>query len=244
MINTIFLEFAAILDKNQKALPYFETFISTINNFNIDSNSPVNIHLVSSFMETKGNFLWSNQTNNVNCIFITQSVKEAEDAKNAGVSVLFQGQNSEYPAFKTWPEALIRLAVMMEPSKTKYLDQAFLVLANKNSIEDTHIVTSQPTKIEATGKHWKQLLNSELDELEGINVQLPVSLTVTIPETGFIKIKMSDLKDAKNEAIGYVRSLKANGSIENINPSSIGSPTHYIETDQAGIRMLKRRGFK
>lgn len=243
MKYTIFVDLDAFVTEKPPILPIVKSCLSTFNAFETQDGSRINLLLVSNFKETKGFEEANSSISNLKYIFITSNLKHAHSAKRAGMKVLFRGKTFKYPAFKLWPEALIWIALMTEFEGSKNLELALRTLVQTDKVGEFYIAKRLPNRIEAHGKYWKILNDSKLEELQGINVQIPISLTLTIPKIGFISIEKEDNSDTEHEVISHVRSLKAHGRIEDINPSPIGSPTHFVETDKAGIRMLKRRNF-
>lgn len=87
----------------------------------------------------------------------------------------------------------------------------------------------------------------ELGSLDGVHVELPVSVEAKILPGGALSdVRVAPHPDDVAEAVQQVRSLC---SSEQVSEGPAGSrnspviPTHSVETDQAGRRILKRRRF-
>jgi hypothetical protein len=146
-----------------------------------------------------------------------------------------------------WRAALLKIAQRTGDMRAQNLDTVLSSLAAAEGIGDPHPELRGSDKAEVTGRSWVALDDKTLGPLSGLHVKMPAALTVDRLESPEPRISKTISPDDLEEAKAYVRSLQAHGQLEAPDAAArsplLGRPTHYIETDEAGRRLLKRRGF-
>lgn len=161
-----------------------------------------------------------------------------------------------------WRSLLVRIAQRTGPRRADNMAALLSEFARADGI-DNPLPDPMAPGFRVTGQSWLKLDDAALGPLSGIHVQVPASLSLTDPDGARPEIASGVEEDARQEAIAFVRSLAAHGQIEteggapvaaaDLRPEEApptrrarpfpGRPTHYVETDEAGRRLLQRRGF-
>ena len=188
-------------------------------------------------------------TNFDECIFITENLDHIAACAALGMTTMHFGEGTQdTEGFVDWPVGLVKIARAITPDMTANLDIALGVLAEARlGLENLHIM--QPGERRpalATAQKWVPIEDPELGELDGVRVQLPVSVNVTELSDGDYTLELaqeptpSDVEEARQ----YVMSLQQNRQIETSEKSPVGRASHFVDTDTSGQRKLKRRGFQ
>ncbi|GAB2182911.1 hypothetical protein [Roseibium sp. LAB1] len=162
-----------------------------------------------------------------------------------------------------WLELLVVLAQKTGESRTDNLQRLLPLLADAEGISSLQPPLYGPGRIEVAGQSLVSLDDEALGSLSGLNVDLPTLLVVDQPDGPHPVISKHVAEDTIEEAKAYLQSLRANGQLEadlleagqpqaadpgagqleSMASPLLGQPTHYVETDATGRRVLRRRGF-
>jgi FMN phosphatase YigB (HAD superfamily) len=183
------------------------------------------------------------------CLFITENRMHISACAEMGMSTIPFGYGAaQEGGFDSWPEGLILISKAVDQISKRNFKIALSVFVRARYDLDNLQIIDPITEhgVAATAQAWTPLESTELGALDGVCVQMQVSLTVTEIEAGFHKVVITVPPTQENidEARQFIRSLELHQQIEGPRPSVIGSASHYIETESSGQRKLKRRGFQ
>ncbi|MEQ9246004.1 MAG: hypothetical protein RLO21_08450 [Nitratireductor sp.] len=172
-------------------------------------------------------------------LFITENDAHIAAARMLGMDCLKFG--IERPGgFADWPTGLLKIALKVDPAKNMAL--AITVLGRERGLGEVRHVVITPSTVTAEATTLMVLDDPQLGELNGVYVSVPATVDVDL-KAGAPHLHVQLSEDAKAEATAFARSLQAHGKLSNATASLLGPPTHIVETDQRGRRVLKRRGF-
>lgn len=175
-------------------------------------------------------------------LFITENAGHVAACRKLGMTALQFGVD-----FKTWSAAPMLVAQMVGAPGTKN-SAAVLgpVLAADHGMQLQSIDSISPDGIRGTARNLVKLNAPELGSLDGVHVEMPVDLEAKVDSAGRITgLKTNARPGDIAEAIEQVRTLTANQQVGDgvADPSSPVLPTHGLETDAEGRRILRRRRF-
>lgn len=183
------------------------------------------------------------------CLFITENRMHISACVEMGMSTIPFGDGAaQEGGFDSWPEGLILISKAIDQISKRNLEIALSVLVRtRHGLENLQIVGPITDHgVAAIAQAWTPLKSAELGALDGVCMQMQVSLTVSEIEPGVHEVVITEPPTQENieEAHQFIRSLRLHQQIEGPRPSVIGSASHYIETESSGQRKLKRRGFQ
>jgi len=171
------------------------------------------------------------------CVFVTENADHIRHCREQlGMQALQFGKD-----FTDWSEGPLLLSTMVAAGAVN-LSAALQPWAVARGLENVSLVEEKPGVTYAQAQMWVPLSGADLEEAQGAHVPLPVRIDLPADSQGRItpRIGRPSPEDVK-EAASYVKGLVARGEIgKDTGPLA----THTIETDKAGRRLLKRRGFK
>jgi hypothetical protein len=175
-------------------------------------------------------------------LFITEDGEHVKACRNLGMTVLQFGKD-----FHDWASAPLLVAQTIAPSSPKNLDVALKpLLSEKYDVKLESIDSISEGAVCGQGRSWVKLDASELGSLDGVHVELPVNVAAKIMPSGRLDdVRVAPNPDEVAEAVQNVHSLASNKQVEE--PDGVGNspvlPTHIIEIDSEGRRLLRRRCF-
>ncbi len=174
------------------------------------------------------------------CMFITENASHIAAAKALGMECLRFGADGA-DSFENWGEGIIRIALKIDPTNAKNIAAAVSIAGEARGFTDIGAATVNAGVFSAAAKALLELDDHSLGKLEGVNVQVPaqVELDLRRPDP---RVEVHMQADARDEATAFVRSLEAHGKLGG-GPSLLGQPTHEIQIDKVGRRVLKRTGY-
>jgi hypothetical protein len=171
------------------------------------------------------------------CVFVTENAEHIRHCREElGMKTLQFGKD-----FTDWADGPLALSAMVAPAAVN-LEAALQPWASANRLDGLSLLQERPGVVYAQAQMWVPISGHDLGEAEGVHVPLPVRIDLPNDAHGRITPRVGrPSADDVNEAASYVKGLVARGEV--------GKPTgplatHTIETDGAGRRLLKRRGFK
>ncbi len=174
------------------------------------------------------------------CLFITENAAHITAAKALGMECLQFGIDGQ-DGFETWSDGLLKIALKIDPTSVDNMTAALEVLAESEGLAEIHGVALDGDVVSAAAQALVTLDDSSLGELEGLHVQVPAKIELDLKRST-PKVEVKTPHDAKDEATAFVRSLQAHGKLGDA-PPLLGPATHEVKTDDAGRRVLKRKGF-
>ena len=175
-------------------------------------------------------------------LFITESADHIAACRRLGMKVLQFGVD-----FTSWSAAAGLISRKIGASGPKNSEALFkAALAADHGLQLQSIDSISPDRIRGTARDLVKLSAPELGGLDNVHVELPVDLEASIDSAGRITAVHSKPRpDDVAEAVQQVQTLAANQQIAHgaADPSSPVLPTHRLETDAQGRRILRRRRF-
>lgn len=171
------------------------------------------------------------------CVFVTENADHIRHCREElGMKTLQFGKD-----FTDWADGPLALSTMVASAAVN-LEAALQPWASARRLDGVSLLQERPGVVYAQAQMWVPITGHGLAEAEGVHVPLPVRIDLPTDAHGRItpRVGRPSPEDVK-EAAAYVKGLVARGEIGN---ASGPLATHTIETDRAGRRLLKRRGFK
>jgi hypothetical protein len=171
------------------------------------------------------------------CVFVTENADHSRHCRDElGMKTLQFGKD-----FTDWSDGPLALSTMVASAAVN-LEAALQPWASARRLDGVSLVREKAGVVYAQGQMWVPISDHDLEEAEGVHVPLPVRIDLPTDTDGRItpRIGGPSPEDVK-EAASYVKGLVARGEI---GKATGPLATHTIETDRAGRRLLKRRGFK
>jgi hypothetical protein len=183
------------------------------------------------------------------CLFITESAEHVAACRHLGMQALRFSPTGQAPDadFTDWSEAPLLVARSLDPANDTNVHAALAVrVAAAEQLEDVTIDrTLDDGTLQCHAKAWCPISDPELDELDGVHVQLPVDVQVRLDEKQHVaSVRYGEpSEEMRSEAAHFVRTLKANKQVAE--PSASGAPgtTHVLQTDAQGRKLLKRKRY-
>jgi hypothetical protein len=149
--------------------------------------------------------------------------------------------------FKTWSAAPLLIAQTIGAPGSRNNEAVFApALAADHGLQLQSIDSIGPDRIRGTARNLVKLSAPELGSLDGVHVELPVDLEASVDAAGRITgVQATPRPGDVAEAVQQVRTLTANRQVADdvADPASPVLPTHRLETDAQGRRILRRRRF-
>ena len=171
------------------------------------------------------------------CVFVTENSDHIRHCREElGMKALQFGKD-----FTDWADGPLALSTMVAPAAVN-LEAALQPWASARRLDGVALLQERPGLVYAQAQMWVPISGHDLGEAEGVHVPLPVRIDLPTDAHGRITPRLGrpSPEDVK-EAASYLKGLVARGEIGN---ATGPLATHTIETDAAGRRRLKRRGFK
>ena len=171
------------------------------------------------------------------CVFVTENADHLRHCREElGMQTLQFGKD-----FTDWADGPLALSTLVAPAAVN-LEAALQPWAEARRLDGVSLLRERPGVVYAQAQMWVPIAGHDLEEAEGVHVPLPVRIDLPTDAHGRItpRIGKPSTEDVK-EAAAYVKGLVARGEI---GTATGPLATHTIETDRAGRRLLKRRGFK
>jgi FMN phosphatase YigB (HAD superfamily) len=173
-------------------------------------------------------------------MFITEHAGHVAACRKLGMTALQFGKD-----FQTWSAAPLLISQKIGAPGSKNSEAVFRpALAADHGLQLQSIDSIGPDRIRGTARHLVKLSAPELGGLDGVHVELPVDLEASIDSAGRITAVQARPRPGDvAEAVQQVRTLTANRQVADGDPTSPVLPTHRLETDAQGRRILRRRRF-
>src|SRR5215813_8643050 len=186
------------------------------------------------------------------CIFITENSNHVSACRLLGMQALQFGGHVRPSAsnadFADWVEApmLIARALGLHLHGNLEASVREYTAAVHPSLNDIRVSPAGPEGVEVRGSTWTPLDAADLGELRGVHVQMPVRFQVSFDDHGRLREVGNPQPTAADlsEATQHVRSLLSSGQVASTGTESPLGPTHVVETDSEGRRLLKRKRFR
>jgi hypothetical protein len=186
------------------------------------------------------------------CLFVTEEEDHIRRAAALGMQTLRFGGHQSPPAggadFSDWAEAPALIAARVTPGRSPNLAAAVRAyLETAYGLSDMAVTPpaqeGDPYRAEAQAR--VPLSDAALGGLSGVNVDLPVRPAVWVSASGHITRVEGTAPPAsdRDEATQYVLSLVSNGQVADLPGQSPLGPTHRVELDASGRRLLTRKRF-
>jgi hypothetical protein len=235
-IEVVFEEYLAILD-GAKLRKFFEPVDERVTlSAHAGVRKPNRFIFETALSRAKVN------TSIRDALFITEDGEHVIACRNFGMTVLQFGKD-----FHDWMSAPLLFAQTIAPSSVKNLDVALKpLLSERYKVKLESIDSISEGAVRAQARSWVKLDAPELGSLDGIHVELPVNVVVKImPHGRLTDVRVTPNTDDVAEAVQNVHSLASNKQVEE--PDIVGNspvlPTHIIQIDSEGRRLLRRRRF-
>ncbi|SDX94261.1 hypothetical protein SAMN05444358_11813 [Ruegeria halocynthiae] len=174
------------------------------------------------------------------CLFITENAGHIAAARALGMMCLQFGIDGP-DGFTDWADGLLKIALNIDPAGIENITTALGVLGDAEGLAEIQHVAVDGNVVSAEAQALVTLDDSSLGELDGLHVQMPAKIKLDLQRPK-PKVQVQTPEDAKTEATAFVRSLQAHGKLGG-RSSLLGPPTHEVETDTVGRRILRRKGF-
>jgi beta-phosphoglucomutase-like phosphatase (HAD superfamily) len=174
-------------------------------------------------------------------LFITEDAGHIAAGRKLGMTALQFGVD-----FSDWSAAPLLISKKIGTSGFRNSEAALRPALADHGLQLQSIDSVGPNRIRGTARSLVKLNAPELGDLSGVHVELPVDLEAHLDPAGRITAVRSDPRpDDVAEAVQEVQTLAANRQIADgaPDPTSPVLPTHCLETDAEGRRVLRRRRF-
>ena len=171
------------------------------------------------------------------CVFVTENADHIRHCRDElGMKTLQFGKD-----FTDWADGPLALSTMAASGAVN-LEAALQPWASARRLDGVSLLQEMPGVVYAQAQMWVPIAGHDLEEADGVHVPLPVRIDLPTDAQGRItpRVGRPSPEDVR-EAASYVKGLVARGEI---GTATGPLATHTIETDRAGRRLLKRRGFK
>jgi hypothetical protein len=172
-------------------------------------------------------------------VLATDGAEWIEAAEALGMDVLRLGRGE-------WGLLPLRLAQRYFPGAPAALEAGVSAwLAARHDLELVNASAPVKGTLDVRAKRWVALRDERLEELDGVEVRLPVRIRVRLAgEDRPPELEPSDAPaEAVREAVEYVLSLQLHARIGLLGAALPAGATHVIEQNAAGRRRLVRRRF-
>jgi hypothetical protein len=181
------------------------------------------------------------------CLLVTENADHVAKARAAlGMKALqFWSAASNQFDFDDWAQAPALIANLVAPHQMPNTRAAVKAhLAAQGISLSASEPGPAPGTLRFSGQMWSPISLPGIDDLENIQVQIPVEGEIRRGPKGEVKsVAAQPTPEMVEEVTSYVRSLAAHGRIA-ADPAKQGpDTTHLIETDAAGNRRLVRQRF-
>ncbi len=176
-------------------------------------------------------------------LFITEDAAHVAACRQLGMRVLQFGSD-----FTDWNHAPLLIAKEVGGTAVTNLKTMFQdVLAAHDDLRLESLGSITADTVQGNARRLVRLDDPALGKLDGVHVELPVDLTARIDGAGRVtSVETTPRPDMMAEAVENLKSLASNQQIDGVDEPDSRSPvapTHSLETDAQGRRILRRRRF-
>lgn len=182
------------------------------------------------------------------CMFITENAGHIQACRAMGMETLQFGASVADVGveFDNWSHASQLVADRLEShSDTNTSPQLAAQIGAHLKLDNVEIVGNPNGDcLKISGTVWQEISAPDLNDLDGVNVGLPVNLRCQVKEDGSIEtLERNDpTQDDVNSAVTFAKSLLESSAISLDGHDTPGT-SHFVERDAEGRRFLKRKGF-
>lgn len=174
-------------------------------------------------------------------LFITENAAHIAACRELGMRVLQFGTD-----FTDWNYAPLLIAKEIGGTSLKTMFKDALAAHDDLRVKSLGKVIAGT--VQGSARRLVKLDDPALGKLDGVHIELPVDLTARIDGTGRVaSVETAPRPDMLAEALDNLKSLASNQQISDPDePGDLPSPvvpTHSVETDAQGRRVLRRRRF-
>jgi hypothetical protein len=175
-------------------------------------------------------------------LFITEDAGHVTACRNMGMTALQFGVD-----FDDWTNAPLLVARTIDSSGITNVGAALKqVLAADHDVRLDEVESISGGGVRGKGRSWVKLDAPELGSLRGVHVELPVDVEAKIGSAGGLTdVRVTPSPEYLAEAVQNVQTLVSNQQVSEAaaTANSPVVPTHTVETDDKGRRLLRRRRF-
>lgn len=176
-------------------------------------------------------------------LFITENAAHVAACRQLGMHALQFGSD-----FTDWNHAPLRIAQEIGGTNVTNFKTMFKdALAAHDDLRLESLSDVKAGTLQGSARRLVKLDDPALGKLDGVHIELPVDLTARIDGTGRVaSVETAPRPDMVAEAVENLKSLASNQQIAGMDEPGSPSPvvpTHSVETDAQGRRILRRRRF-
>lgn len=185
------------------------------------------------------------------CLFITEKLQHVEHCRTLGMQALQFGGHTDSPPptadFTDWSEGVTIVAKRFTPLSGPNILSAVetRLRAMHPNWEILKAIPETDDVVDVQVRKWIRLNDPRLAELNGVHIQMPISVRTRLDEFGHLSVGKTETpaEEDLSEAVHHVLGLHGMHQIGTQAESS-GTTTHTIITDSEGRRLLQRRRFR
>lgn len=174
-------------------------------------------------------------------LFITENADHIAACRKLGMKTLQYGAD-----FTSWSQAPLLILRDIGAAGFKNSEAVFRPAFADHGVRLQSIEDLGPNELRGTARNLVKLHSPDLGHFNDVYVELPVEVEARLDAAGRIAaVQSTPRPDDVAEAIQQLQSLAANKQIADgpPDPASPVLPTHRLETDAEGRRILRRRRF-
>lgn len=174
-------------------------------------------------------------------LFITENADHIAACRKLGMKTLQYGAD-----FTSWSQAPLLVLRDIGAAGFKNSEAVFRPAFADHGVRLQSIEDLGPNELRGTARNLVKLHSPGLGHFNDVYVELPVEVEARLDAAGRIAaVQSTPRPDDVAEAIQQLQSLAANKQIADGPPDSASPvlPTHRLETDAEGRRILRRRRF-
>lgn len=174
-------------------------------------------------------------------LFITEDAEHIAACRQLGMKALQYGTD-----FTSWSQAPLLISRDIGAAGFKNSEAVFRPALADRGMRLQSIEDLSPNELRGTARNLVKLQSPDLGSFNDVYVELPVEVEARLDAAGRIAaVQSMPRPDDVAEAILQLQTLAANRQIAEgpPDPASPVLPTHRLETDAEGRRILRRRRF-
>ncbi|MDN3275189.1 hypothetical protein QWJ07_13085 [Frankia sp. RB7] len=174
-------------------------------------------------------------------LFITENAEHIAACRKLGMKTLQYGAD-----FTSWSQAPLLISQSIGAANLANSAAVFRRALADRGVKLQSIEDLSPNEFRGTARNLVKLQSPDLGHFNDVYVELPVEVEARLDAAGRIAaVQSTPRPDDVAEAIQQLQSLVANKQITDgpPDPASPVLPTHRLETDSEGRRILRRRRF-